>query len=92
MLAPLSPLKRGLLSATLCLSLGLLLWALVCGTPSAHGSPYSAVSSPLRLWAADGMTRIGRTDPVRDVQAVHIHAARNEWEPFQVIVRHGMGI
>ena len=46
----------------------------------------SNAPTPLRLWAADGMTRIGRTDPVRDTQGVHIYAARNEWEPFQVIV------
>jgi len=43
-------------------------------------------SSPLQLWAADGMARIGRADPVGETRAVHLHAARNEWEPFQVVV------
>ncbi|MFT5465413.1 MAG: hypothetical protein ACI8UO_000508 [Verrucomicrobiales bacterium] len=46
-----------------------------------------AESTEVKLWAVDSMTRVGRTAPAAaDSETVRIEAARNETEPFQVIV------
>jgi hypothetical protein len=53
--------------------------------------------APVLIWAepgmavftVDGMTRVGPHDPPRTNLAVTIKAARNEYEPFQVVVRAG---
>lgn len=45
----------------------------------------ASVDGPLHLWAMDAMTRVYRDQPVGDA-AVCIAAARNEYEPFQVII------
>ncbi len=42
--------------------------------------------SPLELYPADSMTRIPRSGPVDGPRQIHIHAARNETESFQIVV------
>ncbi len=38
------------------------------------------------LRAVSGMERVGPWDPVQGAPISHIYAARNEWEPFQVVI------
>jgi hypothetical protein len=41
------------------------------------------------VFAVDGMTRVRPHDPARTNLAIAIKAARNEYEPFQIVVRAG---
>lgn len=50
-------------------------------------SPSGAIiDGPLVVWAADGMARIWREQEVGRGHLVSIAAARNEYEPFQIVV------
>lgn len=49
----------------------------------------SAGQSPMTVYTVDGLTRVRPNDAPRSTQSVHVKAARNEYEPFQVVVRAG---
>lgn len=41
----------------------------------------------MTVWTADGLARVRPRDPALSTSAVNIQAARNEYEPFQIVVR-----
>jgi hypothetical protein len=43
----------------------------------------------MTVYATDGLARVRPNDPPVSAPAIHIRAARNEYEPFQVVVRAG---
>lgn len=43
----------------------------------------------MTVYVTDGLARVGPDDPPREHTSILIRAARNEYEPFQVIVRAG---
>lgn len=43
-------------------------------------------STSVQLWTVDSMSRIAPQEPSRITSSIRIEAAKNEWEPFQVIV------
>lgn len=43
-------------------------------------------SAPI-VWLEDGLTRVLKTDPAKTVPAISLYAAKNEYEPFQVVVQ-----
>lgn len=45
-----------------------------------------SASSPI-AWLEDGMTRIFKTDPVKITQEITLYSAKNEYEPFQIVVK-----
>lgn len=45
----------------------------------------SSYDQPLIVWVEDAMTRVGINDVFEEQKNIHIFAARNEWEPFQII-------
>lgn len=48
--------------------------------------PCDGRASSFSLWVADGMIRVMRDERPRSSKFIHLHAARGEWEPFQVVV------
>ncbi len=46
----------------------------------------SSAQAELRLWSVDSLTRVSRNEPVGERKSISISAARNEWEPFQVVI------
>lgn len=42
--------------------------------------------SPI-VWVEDGMTRVFKGDPAKDASKITLYTARNEFEPFQIIVK-----
>lgn len=55
---------------------------------ASHGQSARAESAPaVRVWAVDGMTRIDPLDAKPGKPAIHLAAARNEYEAFQVAVQ-----
>ncbi len=59
-----------------------LLWMLL--TPAIHAAPFSA-------GFVDPMYRVSRNGPVSITDRVHLHAARNETEPFQLVISAPFG-
>lgn len=49
-------------------------------------APTSGLTDVLQVWTVDAMTRVGQQDAVQPHHSIALHAARNEYEPFQVIV------
>lgn len=49
----------------------------------------ASAQSPMTVYAVDALTRVRPNDAPRAMQSVHVKAARNEYEPFQVVVRAG---
>ncbi|MBU6399981.1 MAG: DUF4091 domain-containing protein [Verrucomicrobia bacterium] len=47
------------------------------------------VSAAMNVYTVDGMVRVRPTDPPRSSPAARLEAARNEYEPFQVVVHAG---
>ncbi|WP_395753055.1 DUF4091 domain-containing protein [Prosthecobacter sp.] len=46
-----------------------------------------AAATPVQVSFCDGMTRVSREGPAPAAATHTLHAARGEWEPFQIIVR-----
>lgn len=76
----------------------LLLLAAGCAAPPPEAAMPTAVPAPtvgsadhLRVWATDGMERIGREDAPGSSATVDLFAARGEYEPFQVAVQASDG-
>ena len=59
----------------------LLAVALAASTVTAHAA--------MVVYTADGLARVGPDDPPGSTSSATIHAARNEYEPFQIIVHAG---
>jgi len=51
------------------------------------GSALAQFQPAVQVWVADAMSRAKRDDPPGKAGTLNISAARNEWEPFQIIVR-----
>src|SRR3989338_5131097 len=39
------------------------------------------------FWLEDGLTRVFKNDPAKTANAITLYAAKNEYEPFQVVVK-----
>lgn len=65
------------------------LWACVAASVGTLNLSASSAPSPMTVYTVDGLTRVRPHDAPRAAQPVHIKAARNEYEPFQVVVRAG---
>lgn len=50
---------------------------------------YAGVQPAMTVFAMDGLTRVRPNDPPQSTTSVTIKAARNEYEPFQIVVRAG---
>lgn len=51
----------------------------------------SPAHADMTVYAIDALTRVMPDDPPQDASSIHIYSARNEYEPFQVVVRAGTG-
>lgn len=43
------------------------------------------------VWVEDGMTRVFKNDPIRTNSSITLYSAKNEYEPFQIIVKAPSG-
>ena len=55
-------------------------------TDSGSGSCVEVAASPI-VWLEDGMTRVLVNDPARVNSDITLYTAKNEYEPFQIIVK-----
>ncbi|HFC54271.1 MAG TPA: DUF4091 domain-containing protein [Gammaproteobacteria bacterium] len=67
---------------------GLLLWSGM-GGDSGPPPPAPGAGGGLRVLALDGMTRVPRRGGFQGAGEVRLYAARNETEPFQIVVAAG---
>lgn len=48
----------------------------------------SDVAAPIPIvWVEDSLTRVGKTDPAKSTGSISLFAAKNEYEPFQIVVK-----
>lgn len=43
------------------------------------------------VWVEDGMTRVFKNDPAKTTAAITLYTAKNEYEPFQIVVKAPVG-
>ena len=54
--------------------------------------PYLSITSSVLaagpvVWVEDGMTRVFKTDPAKTNPTITLYSAKNEYEPFQIVVK-----
>jgi len=60
--------------------------ALIFTYPAPTSSTRSSLSDPV-VWVEDAMTRVFKNDPSKTNSSISLYSAKNEYEPFQIIVK-----
>lgn len=49
--------------------------------------PYVAAAAGPVIWTEDSLTHVMKTDPARSASLITLYTAKNEYEPFQIVVK-----